>query len=401
MKHTHPFRTVTAVLLLSALLLTGCNVTPAADTDTGTETVTEIAVQTETETEAPVPVTVTGVTDRTAEEEIAVDQMEEQFFEDVRYAYFFPSIKSQYVTVTYSDGTEKNIRDALAAGDVTPDILDDYGIKYFMRYNTRVAEIVDHTEDADFNGDIYGYEDCFYMDTEYFYTFPEQKGKYIDVTFTDGRTVNLYQAFALYDVVFSVDDLDVFGIAYDKTPRTFLPLTGTNEAQLVTEKPESYPTEEDVIAAYREAYELAAMFRIATDGGMDAILYQGMQYQRIDRFDSYEDFLAQMYGHFSSDLVFGFLWSTLTTQDDLPADQFIEYKGDLYAVDCVRGTNIHMGDETYTVTQMTDTAIVLCVTIEIVDPGSEEAGARGYEAFFFSYEYIGGNWVFTTFPETR
>ena len=214
--------------------------------------------------------------------------------------------------------------------------------------------------------------------------------------------MNLYQAFALYDVVFSVEDLDAFGIAYDKTPRTFLPLNGTYEAQLVTEKPESYPTEEDVIAAYREAYELAAMFRMGTPATTEYILWNGEIFGKIGEYGNYEQFLSVMYGRFSADLVSQFLRGRQTTVDDVPINAFIEYKGDLYAlISGPRGSNITMGEETYTVTQMTDTAIVLCVTIEIVDPGSEEAGARGYEAFFFSYEYIGGNWVFTTFPETR
>ena len=70
------------------------------------------------------------IRDLTIEEGIPTDQMQEIFFADGEYAYVFPSIKSQYVIVTFADGTEMPVREALDKGYITIRALDVFSIKY-------------------------------------------------------------------------------------------------------------------------------------------------------------------------------------------------------------------------------------------------------------------------------
>ncbi len=75
-------------------------------------------------------VTVTDIVDRTQTESIPTDQALELFFSDDGHKYFFPSIRSQYITVFYSDGTAENIKEALEAGRAHISDLDRFEIPY-------------------------------------------------------------------------------------------------------------------------------------------------------------------------------------------------------------------------------------------------------------------------------
>lgn len=55
----------------------------------------------------------------------------EEFYDDGKYVYSFPCIKSSYIKVKYDDGKEKNIVDALKNRDVFIEDLDKYNIKYY------------------------------------------------------------------------------------------------------------------------------------------------------------------------------------------------------------------------------------------------------------------------------
>ena len=59
------------------------------------------------------------------------DDALEGFWKDEEYTYYFSSIRSQYIIVYYSDGTQEPVRDAMAAGRATIADLDTYGIKYY------------------------------------------------------------------------------------------------------------------------------------------------------------------------------------------------------------------------------------------------------------------------------
>ncbi len=53
------------------------------------------------------------------------------FYSDAEYNYYYSCIKSEYVIVKYSDGTEKPVEDALKAGEITIEDLDKHGIEYY------------------------------------------------------------------------------------------------------------------------------------------------------------------------------------------------------------------------------------------------------------------------------
>ena len=72
---------------------------------------------------------------------IGTDECEEVFFKDNKYTYIFPSIESDYIECTFSDGSKMKIKEALKKGAVSVIDLDKYGILYY-------AESV-NTEDSD------------------------------------------------------------------------------------------------------------------------------------------------------------------------------------------------------------------------------------------------------------
>lgn len=77
------------------------------------------------------PKLIEKIVDLTANGEISTDEALEGFFSDSRYKYSFPSIKSKYVTVYYKNGTEQNVKDALAEGKIKISDLDWFGIQYY------------------------------------------------------------------------------------------------------------------------------------------------------------------------------------------------------------------------------------------------------------------------------
>ena len=75
------------------------------------------------------------IIDLTENGEIGTDAALECFFSDGSYSYYFPSIKSQYITVYYKDGTEQNVKDALTEGKIKISDLDLFGIFYYKSPN--------------------------------------------------------------------------------------------------------------------------------------------------------------------------------------------------------------------------------------------------------------------------
>lgn len=71
------------------------------------------------------------IEDATKNSDIATAEALEPFFEDEEYIYSFPSIKSQHITVYYTDGTSENVKDALENGKITPADLDKFHIHYY------------------------------------------------------------------------------------------------------------------------------------------------------------------------------------------------------------------------------------------------------------------------------
>lgn len=105
--------------------------------------------------EDPNEVCVANIIDRAALEGIATDDALEGFYSDDAYSYCFPSIRSQYITVYYSDGTSENIRDAIGKGKVTIADLDKFDIAYYAQPK---ANNIDFTAEF-YRVDGYGHTD--------------------------------------------------------------------------------------------------------------------------------------------------------------------------------------------------------------------------------------------------
>ena len=71
-----------------------------------------------------------NIIDLTESSDIGTADEAEIFYFDETYDYRFSSIKSHYVIVYYTDGTEQNVKDALAEGKIKITDLDRFGIHY-------------------------------------------------------------------------------------------------------------------------------------------------------------------------------------------------------------------------------------------------------------------------------
>lgn len=71
--------------------------------------------------------------------------VEERFYEDYSHIYLFGNAVSQYITVTYTDGSEQNVVDALRDGHITIADLDRFGIPYFAKPK-HIKDIIYHSD---------------------------------------------------------------------------------------------------------------------------------------------------------------------------------------------------------------------------------------------------------------
>lgn len=159
------------------------------------------------------------------------------------------------------------------------------------------------------------------------------------------------------------------------------------------------PTDEEVLEAYSRAEEAWNWFTIAPPAldHTDTLEQDGRSYCRVNdpRFSTLVDLRGYLKGLFSDSLV----------EELLPIDgvQFIEADGALYAVDGGRGADLTKGAETVQILRAEDGAgrITVRVTVEILDPEAEDHAVTGEETFDFTYEQVGGKWIFTTFSAVR
>lgn len=160
----------------------------------------------------PDVVTVDTIVDVAAEENIPTDTALELFWSDGEYEYFFPTIRSQYVVVFYSDGTRQTVKEALAEERIIIDDLDTFGIDYYKEEIVQVVGIVDRTQTEElFTADAL---EGFWRDEEYIYYFSSIKSLYIIVHYSNGTQLPVRAAMARGDV--TIADLDRFGIGYYK-----------------------------------------------------------------------------------------------------------------------------------------------------------------------------------------
>lgn len=168
----------------------------------------ELAASAEPE---PVPdvVTVVDIVDLTESGELCTADALEGFWVDGEYTYCFSSIKSHYIIVHYSDGTQENVREAMEGGRVTIADLDRFGIGYYKEPIVTVVgmECKEGVLDAMI---------IFWSDEEYDYWFPTT-GTEVTVFLSDGHSWPLHDA--LMAGLVTVSDLDDYGIKYYKEPK--------------------------------------------------------------------------------------------------------------------------------------------------------------------------------------
>lgn len=165
---------------------------------------------------------IASIVDKAETGEVATDSAIEVFYQDDTYTYSFPSIRSDYVIVTFDDGTEKTVKEALVAGEITIADLDAYDIGYIKEVTPALGDPFHHIIDkASFDIDNDGkVEDCYLghgptsgLLTYKIYVSENGKGEYFDI-FNCGPF--------LHNFVVSDGEWKVQGIDQGENPKTHL-----------------------------------------------------------------------------------------------------------------------------------------------------------------------------------
>lgn len=158
---------------------------------------------------------------------------------------------------------------------------------------------------------------------------------------------------------------------------------------------QSCPTDEEVLASYREAREAYNWFDLETLDAhqdekveLDGILYAQVADERFPNMDSFRGYLKTL---FSDEIVDSLL--------PIDGQQYVEIEGLLYVSEGARGTDITKGALTLSVIWPQEEESMSCTVqaeIELLDEEtlSTVVGSESYE---FPYQKVGDKWVFTHF----
>ena len=91
---------------------------------------------------------VKSIVDETKNKDITTAEALEKFYENAIYDYYFSSIKSEYIIVTFKDGTKTTVTDALSKGQISLSDLDYFNIDYIKEPKVKVRE------EYSFNGQV-------------------------------------------------------------------------------------------------------------------------------------------------------------------------------------------------------------------------------------------------------
>ncbi len=156
---------------------------------------------------------IVSIVDKTESGEIATASAIELFYKDDTYAYSFSSIKSDYVIVTFDDGTEKTVEEALEAGEITIADLDGYDIGYIREVIPTPGDPFHNIIDkATFDIDKDGKEEVCYLGygptsgllTYKIYVSENGKGEYFDIF----NVATFLQNFIVFDGEWKVQGID-------------------------------------------------------------------------------------------------------------------------------------------------------------------------------------------------
>ena len=84
--------------------------------------------------------TIESIVDKTKNSDIATAEALEKFYENAIYDYYFSSIKSEYIIVTFKDGTKTTVTDALEKGQISLSDLDYFNIDEGMKSGTPISD---------------------------------------------------------------------------------------------------------------------------------------------------------------------------------------------------------------------------------------------------------------------
>ena len=117
--------------LVCVLGLVGCSPQGPQDITIPTQNNEEISrTDIQSESEQDLQFEIVEIRDREKEEGLPCDTALEKFYEDESNEYYFSVIKSQYVVVTYNDGSSEDIVTALNADRITMADLNKFNIEY-------------------------------------------------------------------------------------------------------------------------------------------------------------------------------------------------------------------------------------------------------------------------------
>ncbi|MBE6616804.1 MAG: hypothetical protein E7627_02490 [Ruminococcaceae bacterium] len=169
----------------------------------------------DTEEDTPVPevVEIVDIVDLTENGDIVTADALEGFYSDEYYNYYFPSIKSQYVIVHYSDGTTQPAKEALGEGRITITDLDRFGIGYYKEERVRpvyVIQVIDRTVTDGIPTD--DALEKFWEDEYSMYYFPSIKSEYVIVQCSNDMIYTIREALEMG--LLGVDQLKLYNIDY-------------------------------------------------------------------------------------------------------------------------------------------------------------------------------------------
>lgn len=164
-------------------------------------------------------------------------------------------------------------------------------------------------------------------------------------------------------------------------------------AAMETRNDSAPPTDDEILAAYKQAAEAYGWFDLAsmpcsgepvTAGGQ---LYQKVDYPGITSLEDLKTYLGEL---FSAELV-----TRLLPEDQTPP-LYLDVDGALYVRPFARGADLTKGAATAAVEKVSDTYYLVNVSVETL--ADDLQTVTGVECTSFPYQLLeNGRWVFTDF----
>ena len=274
---------------------------------------------------------IVSIVDQAETEQILTASSFECFYEDEQYSYFFPSIRSHLVMVTYYDGSSEDIKTALETGQAAISDLDRYGIHYYAEPKVTPME----PTQTNLRGLVAGYLFTPINGATYRYilTDPDPAGVTVDRlldTCTEETPIEsiVWEVYSLKEYPDMTKLLIISG-AHSAWLCEYAPARQAEEGALEAVKVEGYVVEEDgQLTSGQEALE---DFYQATQKGTPAFLRMAHYYTldpdrtAPDTYEAYRQDYPALYIH---ELSFDGEDFVLRTQEDVRVYEYLmKYPG--------------------------------------------------------------------------